>query len=156
MASDLLQVGWPFLLPPFSPTKTGERQLFAQLRELLLCCPACSAPGCQSHHFLPLLPLQNSHMKIPAGGAHIMLYLLEPLKVIGLIPDTQDFRYLGGSPGWATRQDVQGAARGFPFGLFGRSGGGWRTLLQRLGPVKTRGRGTRTVARMEAPGVCGY
>lgn len=48
-------------------------------------------------------------MKIPAGGAHIMLYLLEPLKVIGLIPNTQDFRCLGGSPGWATRP---GCARG--------------------------------------------
>lgn len=68
-------------------------------------------------------------MNIPAGGAHIMLYLLEPLKVIGLIPNTKDFRYLGGSPGWATGQDVQGAAKAFPLGQFGKSGGGWRTLL---------------------------
>ena len=31
-----------------------------------------------------------------------MLYLLELLKVIGLIPNTQDYQYLGGSHDWAT------------------------------------------------------
>ena len=47
-------------------------------------------------------------MKIPAGGAHVMLYLLELLEVFGLIPNTQDYWYLGESCGWATLLGCEG------------------------------------------------
>ena len=52
----------------------------------LVSTPTCPMSGA---HLLPPLSLQNP-VKIPAGDAHIMLYLLELLEVIGLIPNTQD------------------------------------------------------------------
>ena len=51
-------------------------------------------------------------MKIPAGGAHVMLYLLELLEVFGLIPNTQDYWYLGESCGWATLLGCEAGCRG--------------------------------------------
>ena len=88
-------------------------------------------------------------MKIPAGG--IMLYLLEVLEVIGLIPNTQDYWYLGESCGWAILLGCEGGCRGQQEGVgdnfllscledVGVAGG---QIPQPLGLVETCGRGSR-------------
>ena len=81
-------------------------------------------------------------MKIRAGGAHVMLYLLELLEVFSLIPNTQDYWYLGESCGWATLLECEGGCRGQQERVGDNFLLSCLEDLQPLGLVKTCGRGT--------------
>lgn len=86
-------------------TSQGQKPILPRLHPHL---PSVRCP--------PPLSLQNP-VKIPAGGARIMLYLLELLEAIGLIPNTQDYWYLGESWGWATLLGCEGGCRGQQEGM---------------------------------------